>query len=58
MRTVLYWVIMQQVAVISDVLGKAIFRGQDSWPMILTFEDWTDSLSQNVGKKLLLLAAQ
>jgi len=45
MRTVLFWVIMPQAVVIYY------------WQVVLTLEDGTDTLSQNVGKKLPLLSA-
>jgi len=45
MRTAPFWVITQREVVIPYLLG------------ILTFEDVTDRLSRNVGKKLPLLAA-
>jgi len=71
MRTVLLWVITQQVVVISyRRFGKpigSIFKGQESrfhlqWSIIqifgfLTVEDGTDKLSQNVGNKLPLFSA-
>ena len=61
LRTALFWVIMQCVVVIPDILGQfigPIFKGQESFLFgFLITEDGTDRLSQNVGKELPLLAA-
>ena len=58
--TALFWVIMQRVLVISYRRFGPIFRGsRTQYKSIgLTPEYGADMLSRNVGKKLLLLAAQ